>query len=383
MLLEGYPRRDGQVGVRNHVLFLSTVVCANGVVHRIGCEFPEVIALEHTKGCIELADDREITRSMLFGLARNPNVGAVVFVGLGCEDTTAKFMKRELEGEKPVAEVSIQDEGGTTGSLIKCRRLARELLEETHKQTREAFGIDKLIIASKCGGTDWTSALASNPAVGLFSDRIVQAGATSLLGESVGWFGAEADFFRRVRNEPVKVGILRIMHRIYDNAERRGTRIEDANPSPGNIEGGITTLVEKSLGGCRKSGDSIIEGVLPIAERPPGPGLWLLDNPGLDPASLAGMAAAGAQIVLFTTGRGTPTGSPICPVIKICASPKGLEAVKENIDIDLTDIVTHGATLDSGADRIEALVEKVANGQLTQSEKLGHREFIMPAAGMI
>ena len=131
MLLGGYPRRDGQVGVRNHVLFLSTVVCANGVVHRIGCEFPEVIALEHTKGCIELADDREITRSMLFGLARNPNVGAVVFVGLGCEDTTAKFMKRELEREKPVAEVTIQDEGGTTGSLTKCRRLAKELLEES------------------------------------------------------------------------------------------------------------------------------------------------------------------------------------------------------------------------------------------------------------
>ncbi len=383
MKFSGYRRNDGSVGVRNHVLFLSTVVCANGIVHQIGCEFPKAICLEHDKGCIELGDDREMTRSMLIGLARNPNVGAVVFVGLGCEDTTAKYLEKELQGQKTVTQVTIQDEKGTTNSLNRCRALAKQLLEETAKATREPCEAGKLVLATKCGGTDWTSALASNPAVGIVSDRIVAAGGTSFLGETIGWYGAEKDYFRRVRNEDCKKQIIKIMQRRYEDSERRGMRVEKSNPSPGNIEGGITTLVEKALGSSRKSGESIIEGVLSVGEYPPGPGLWLMDNPGIDPGSLAGMAAAGAQIVLFTTGRGTPTGSPLCPVIKICASPNGVAALRENTDIDLTDIVMQGATLQSGADRIEDRLWEVANGKLTISEQFGHREFVMPTVDLL
>jgi altronate dehydratase large subunit len=383
MKLEGYRRKDGRFGVRNHVFFLSTVVCANGITHQIGCEFPDVIALEHPKGCVELADDREMTRNMMIALARNPNVGAVVFVGLGCEDTSAEYLRQQIEGEKPVFEATLQKDGGTTRILEKCRELAKELMEKTRKQSRESFEANQLIIGTKCGGTDWTSAIASNSAVGKVSDRIVQGGGTSLLGETVGWFGAEKELLRRAKTEQIQNDILRILHKRYDEAERRGMRVEHANPSPGNFEGGITTLVEKALGNIRKGGESPIEGVLSIAESPPGPGLWLMENLGIDPASVGGMAAAGAQIVLFTTGRGTPTGSPICPVIKISASPTCMEAMSENIDVDLSDIVMKGATLDSGADRIMALIEAVANGQLTQSERLGHREFVMPAFGIL
>jgi len=383
MRLEGYPRNDGKVGIRNHVLFLSTVVCSNGIVHQIGCEFPDVVALEHTKGCIELADDREITRKMLIGLANNPNVGVVMFVGLGCEETTGEYLSRELEGKKPVGHISIQKEGGTSKSLEKCRRLAREFLEKTHRQKREPFAVDKLFIATKCGGTDWTSGIISNPSVGIISDRIVQAGGISLLGETVGWFGAEKILMRRARTDQVRLDILKILHKRYTEAERRGGRIEDANPSPGNIAGGITTLVEKALGNIRKGGESVIEGVLGIAEHPPHPGFWLMDNPGIDPASVAGMAAAGAQIILFTTGRVTPTGSPICPVIKICATPGIVKMMAENIDIDLSDIVIQGTPLINAADRIEMFIEQVASGRLTQSELLGHREFVMPQMEML
>lgn len=382
-MMEGYRRSNGGFGVRNHVLCASTVACANGVVHQVERAFPEVICLEHDKGCIELEDDREMTRKMLMGLARNPNVGAVVFVGLGCEDTQAKSLQEELIELKPTAQVTIQEEGGTTGALQKCSHLVSAFIKETQKAQREPFTLDSLVVAAKCGGTDWTSGIASNPTVGLYCDRMVRAGGTFLIGESMGWFGAEQDFFRRIKYPELKQKILDLMLRKYETAQRRGVRIEKANPSPGNIKGGVSTLVEKALGSSRKSGDSLIQGLLGVGEQPCHPGLWLIDTPGIDPASVAVMAAAGAQLIIFTTGRGTPTGSPICPVIKVCASPSGVASLPQNVDIDLTDIVTRGASLEDGANRLEFLVQAVVNGQKTRSEELGHREFIMPTVDMM
>jgi len=381
--LEGYRRADGRIGVRNHLLFLSTVVCANAVVQRIAAEYPGAVGLDHAAGCIALDDDRDLVRAVLLGLARNPNVGAVVFVGLGCEQTPARFLHEQLEGEKPVEHVSIQDEGGTDGALVKCRALAQRLLAQIAAARREPFGVDELVVATKCGGSDWTSAIASNPAVGIVSDRIVAAGGTSLMGEAAGWFGAEPVLLGRAKTDKTKEDILNVLRRIYETAERRGTRIDHANPAPGNIAGGITTLTEKALGAVRKAGDSAIEGLLAVGEYPARRGLWLMDNPSLDPASLAGMAGAGAQIVLFTTGRGTPTGSPLCPVIKICASHAGVQRMRGNIDVDISDVVTQGAPLAEAADRIESLLYAVANGTATRSEALGHREFVMPQMGVL
>ncbi len=380
---EGYRRKDGRVGVRNHVLLLSTVTCANRVAQRIGFEFPEVVVIEQAAGCIALEDDRAITRRMLLGLARNPNVGAVCFVGLGCEQSPAVLLRDELGEGKMAEAVSIQACGGSDEAVAKARDFVIRARKALAADRREPCEASDLAIATKCGGSDWTSAIASNPAVGIVSDRVVGAGGLSLLGESAGWFGADHVLMRRARDPQVREAIMKVLTRLYDASRHRGVRIDEANPSPGNIAGGLTTLTEKALGGIRKSGTSPIEGILAPGEQPRGRGLWLLDNPSLDPASTAGMAAAGAQVILFTTGRGTPVGSPLCPVVKICASTDGMRRVPGHVDVDITDIVTDGASLESGAERIEAAMRAAIAGEPTRSEKLGHREFVMPQVGVL
>ncbi len=376
--LYGYKRKNGEVGFRNHLVVISTVICANQVVDQIGAKFfDEVIALPQPSGCVILPNEREQIRDVLLALARNNNVGAVIFVGLGCEDLDAKWMADQIT-DKPTGYVRIQDAGFSMEAVDQVSKMIKEMKAELDKQEREEVPLSSLVMGTKCGGSDWTSSCVSNPTVGYASDLLVKAGGTSLLGETQGWFGGQGILLARARTQETANKILGLLNRIYDKALAVGRRIEEGNPSIGNKAGGITTLNEKALGNVKKGGTAPIEGALDMAEKPRGKGLFVLDNPSLDPISVLGLTASGANVVLFTTGRGSPTGTPLAPVIKISGSPKTCQTFATHIEADLSKVVTGEVTLEEAGLALFNKMIAVANGELTSSEKYGHREFTMP-----
>lgn len=376
--LFGYRRSNGRVGFRNHLMVISTVICANKVVENIGLKYPDVIAVSNESGCMILASETERLKTTLLSMARNPNVGAVIFVGLGCEYLEAQMMSELIAPEKPAAYVRIQDMSSSMAATRKAEDLVEEMLALLRQDRRLEVGPEALVLGAKCGCSDWTSGVASNPAIGYASDLIVKAGGTSLLGETQGWFGGEDMLIGRARKQDVADGILKLMREIYTRCLSVGRALGENNPTPGNKAGGITTLVEKALGNVKKSGTAPIEGVLPFGRYPTGAGLYLLDNPGLDPLSVLGETCASANVIVFSTGRGTPTGTPLAPVIKISASPQTCRTFSAHLDVDLSGIINGDLTIEKAGRMVFDQIIMVANGTLTKSEELGHREFAMP-----
>jgi altronate dehydratase large subunit len=376
--LKGYRRKSGKVGFRNHLLVLSAVICANQVVQKIGEKYPEVIALTHGTGCVILDNETEFNRITFLSMARNPNVGAVIFVGLGCEHTSVEWLAGQMEGEKPVAFVNIQDEGSSPNAVARISQIIDEMTAALKKEQRTEVSLGDVTIGTKCGGSDWTSSVVSNPAIGFASDMVVKAGGTSLLGETQGWLGGESVLIKRARTKATADKILALLNAVYDKAIACGRRIEEGNPSPGNKKGGITTLNEKALGNVKKGGTAPVEGALNFGEKPSGKGLYVLDNPSLDPISVLGLTCSDAQVICFSTGRGTPTGTPLAPVIKISASPHTCRTFSAHLDIDLSGVITGELSIEKAGRMIFQEIIDVANGKLTKSEQFGHREFTMP-----
>lgn len=373
----GYKRPDGKVGIRNHILILPASVCASDTTRIVSSQVEGAITFNNQNGCSQVASDQQFTMDVMAGFAANPNIYGTVVISLGCENCQMDLVTKAIEERtnKPLKTVIIQEVGGTLKAIEKAVRYAKEMAEEASMLRREEFPICELIVGTECGGSDPTSGLASNPLVGELSDRLVKLGATSILSETTEFIGAEHILARRAKNEEVHDRIYDIVHRYEKALKLVGEEVREGNPSPGNKAGGLTTLEEKSLGCIHKGGHSVINAVFDYAKPVTEKGLVIMDTPGNDPSSVAGMIAGGAQIVVFTTGRGTPTGNPIAPVIKITGNKITYKNMEDNMDFDASPVIYGTKTMKELADELLDKVVETASGKLSKAESLGYMEI--------
>ncbi len=378
LTFDGFVRPDGRVGVRNYVLVVPTVICSAVVCERIALARPSAIAaLPHLGGCGQLGPDMRVTHETLMAYCEHPNVGAVLVVALGCEQVVAEMLVEAAERAGKRAEsIAIQEEGGTVRTIERGQRIALAMADELAAVPRQPCDVSSLVLSLKCGGSDYTSGLASNPVLGRVADRLIDLGGAAVLGEIAEIMGAEHLLAARASQPEVGRQLLRVVNRVETEAMAFGLDIRGTQPAPGNIRGGLTTIEEKSLGATHKGGEhSPLTDVVPYAGRITRKGLTVMDTPGLDVEAVTGMVAGGAQIVVFTTGLGTPTGNPIAPVLKMTANAKTARRMADNIDVDVSGVLDDTETLAAAADRLFGDVLAVASGRPVAAESLGHREF--------
>ena len=367
MTFMGYVREDGSVGIRNDVWIVNTVGCVNKIAEKLSL-LTGAKCFPHPFGCSQLGDDQTVTQQILRGMVEHPNAGGVLVLGLGCENNNIEVFKSILGtwNEKRVKFLNAQD---CSDEIEEGVRLIRELREYADTFQRQPIHISKLKVGLKCGGSDGFSGITANPLVGRFCDRLVSFGGSCMLTEVPEMFGAEQLLMNRCEDEAVYEKTVKMINDFKDYYKRYNQEIYE-NPSPGNKKGGITTLEEKSLGCIQKGGLSPVVDVLSYGDRLEKNGLSLLTGPGNDIVACTNLMAAGAHLILFTTGRGTPLGTAV-PTVKI-ASNRPLAAKKANwIDFDASPTL-EGQEL---TDALLSYVIRVADGEQTKNERNGYEEI--------
>ena len=372
---QGYKRPDGRYGSRNLVAIIPSVICANDVAQAVCRQVQGTVGYFHHQGCCQLPTDLRRVTDTLISLGKSPNVAAALIVSLGCEGTDHERMLEELRATgKPVEIIRIQDLGGTSRAIQAGIDAAQSLVLQVSGQQREEADLAHVVMAIKCGASDTTSGMASNCVIGYVADKLVDLGATVVFGETTEFLGGEHILARRAVGGPygpVGQKIYEIVNQMEQRAKRIGEDMRGGQPTPGNIAGGLSSIEEKSLGAIVKSGHRPIQGVLEYSEAISSQkGLWIKDTPGREPEILTGMAATGAQFMLFSTGRGAPQGFPSMPVIKICGNPNTYARMNHDIDLNAGRIITGEKTIEEVGEEAFALLLQVLSGQMTRNEAL-------------
>lgn len=377
MQFMGYKRSDGRVGVRNYVLILPGCACASETCRLVAAQVKGTKNVIMNVGCSDVKANTEMNQRVLTGFALNPNVYGVVVIGLGCETVGHRELAAKIRAEtdKKVVSFGIQEEGGTVATTALAVRAAREMVAEAGRLQRVPCDISDLFVAIECGGSDATSGIASNPAVGSMSDRLVDAGATTMMSETVEFIGAEHVLAQRGATPEIHDQIIRICEEYEKHLAGVGQDCRTGQPTTGNKAGGLSTIEEKSLGCIHKGGTRPVVEVLAEAERPTKKGALIMDTPGYDISSVTSMVAGGATLVVFTTGRGTPTGHALAPVIKVTGNRETAARMADNMDVDVSGILEGDITIDQGGEMVLKEVLAVASGKVTKAEAFGFSDI--------
>ena len=382
----GYQRDDGTVGTRNYIGILTSVNCSGSVAKFVAEEAEKsgllkryknvdgVVPIVHGSGCgmANSGEGYDLLFRTLSGYARNPNFAAILLIGLGCEvmQITDLVGKNRLQNEESFRYMTIQSEGGTSKTIERGMSTLTELLEYADQSKRQPSSVSKLTVGLQCGGSDGYSGITANPALGVASDILVQHGGISILSETPEIYGAEHLLTRRALTEEIGKKLLDRISWWENYTARNGGEMNN-NPSPGNKRGGLTTILEKSLGAVAKGGVSPLAGVFEYGEKIDTHGFVYMDSPGYDPCSVTGQIASGANIIVFTTGRGSVSGYKPSPCIKLSTNTGMYRRMSGDIDLDCGDIIENGVTLEEKGKQIFEQIVRVASGQKTKSEELG------------
>lgn len=373
----GYRRTEGRAGLRNHVLILPSCVCGSESARIVASQVRGAVNIVFNTGCSDVQANTDMSQKVLTGFACNPNVYGVVIIGLGCETVGHRQLREKIQSmtSKPVVSFGIQEEGGTLKTIEKAVRAAREMAAEAARQPKEKFDISELLLGIECGGSDATSGLGSNPAVGELSDLLVDLGASTMMSESIEWIGGEHVLAKRGATPEIHNQVIQVCKEYEEHLLAAGQDCRAGQPTPGNKAGGLSTLDEKSLGCIRKGGTRPIVEVLEQAARPTKQGAIVMDTAGFDISSVTSMVAGGCNAIIFTTGRGTPTGNAIVPVLKVTANERTYKMMEDNMDVDLSPIIRGEKTFQEMGKEMLQNIEAICNGQLTKAEAYGFSDI--------
>ena len=368
----GYVRPDGKVGARNYVGVIPSVTCANDVAQAICRQVMGTVSFLHHQGCCQMPPDLERVTDTLISLGKSPNLASVLVVSLGCEGTDHERMVKEIAATgKHVEIIHIQELGGVSKAIQAGTDIARRMVIAASGMQRQPVDVSNIVMAIKCGASDTTSGMASNCVIGYVADKLVDLGATVIFGETTEFIGGEHLLARRAVSKEVGDKIFKIVNDMENRAKAIGCDMRKGQPTPGNIAGGLSSIEEKTLGAIVKSGTRPIQGVLDYPEFVTDQkGLWIKDTPGREPEILTGMAATGAQFMMFSTGRGAPQGFPCMPVVKICGNPITYPRMEQDMDLNAGLIITGDKTIEQVGEEAFAKALRTLSGEMTKNEAI-------------